>query len=107
MLSKILRSGKGSIIQSQVRFISSKAQLKTTTESVQLRGTFLEGKKADLPTMIWFSDLVEPSENFKKFFTMEGNKILDVRNVWLLDYRNMGDSDHHASFDMHVSDLFV
>ena len=53
--------------------------------------------------MIWFSDLVEPSENFKPFFEKEGNKVLDVRNVWLLDYRNMGNSDHHSSFDMHVS----
>jgi pimeloyl-ACP methyl ester carboxylesterase len=50
--------------------------------------------------MIWFSDLVEPAENFTKFFTQEGSKILDVRNVWLLNYRNMGDSDHHSSFDM-------
>ena len=50
--------------------------------------------------MIWFSDLIEPAENFKKFFTQEGSKILDVRNVWLLNYRNMGDSDHHSSFDM-------
>jgi len=23
-----------------------------------------------------------------------------VRNVWLLNYRNMGDSDHHSSFEM-------
>ncbi len=26
--------------------------------------------------------------------------MLDVRNVWLLDYRNQGNSDHHASYDM-------
>ena len=53
-----------------------------------------------MPTMIWFSDLVEPASNFKDFFMREDNKILDVRNVWLLDIRNMGDSDHHGSFDM-------
>lgn len=88
------------MVGTQLRMISSKAQKKTSTESVQLRGTFLKGKKADLPTMIWFSDLVEPVENFEKFFKMEGNKILDVRNVWLLNYRNMGLSDHHSSFDM-------
>jgi pimeloyl-ACP methyl ester carboxylesterase len=74
--------------------------LKSDTNSVQLRGTFLQGKRSDLPTMIWFSDLVEPSENFKKFFEMQNSKILDVRNVWLLDYRNMGNSDHHESFAM-------
>lgn len=50
--------------------------------------------------MIWFGDLVEPAANFKGFFSRDDNKILDVRNVWLLDYRNMGDSDHHPSFDM-------
>jgi hypothetical protein len=77
--------------------------LRTDTNSVQLKGTFLQGKKSDLPTMIWFADLIEPSENFKKFFTMEGSKVLDVRNVWLVDYRNMGESDHHASFAMQVS----
>jgi pimeloyl-ACP methyl ester carboxylesterase len=43
---------------------------------------------------------MEPVENFKSFFTNPKNKVLDNRNVWLLDYRNMGNSDHHASFDM-------
>jgi len=50
--------------------------------------------------MIWFSDLVEPVENFIPFFSAPEHKILDIRNVWLLNIRNMGDSDHHGSFDM-------
>lgn len=50
--------------------------------------------------MIWFADLVEPAENFRAFFNRPDNKILDVRNVWLVDYRNMGNSDHHESFSM-------
>ena len=82
------------------------AQKKESTESVQLRGTYLKGRKHDLPTMIWFSDLIEPVENFEKFFTKNDNKILDVRNVWLLNYRNMGHSDHHESFDMNVRIIF-
>lgn len=53
--------------------------------------------------MIWFSELLEPAENFEPFFSRPDNKILDVRNVWLLNIRNMGTSDHHASFDMTVS----
>jgi hypothetical protein len=53
--------------------------------------------------MIWLSDLLEPAENFQKFFTRPDNKILDVRNVWLLNYRNFGDSDHHESFALDVS----
>jgi hypothetical protein len=67
---------------------------------VELRGTFLKGRRADLPTMIWFSDLVEPVENFAPFFAKENHKILETRNVWLLNIRNMGDSDHHESFAM-------
>lgn len=67
----------------------------------------MKGKRHDLPTLIWFSDLVEPVENFEKFFTKDGNKILDVRDVWLLNYRNMGDSDHHSSFSMDVSNYLL
>jgi hypothetical protein len=63
-----------------------------------LRGTFLEGRNKDLPTLIWLPDLIEPAENFHKFFSRDNNKIKDVRNVWLLNYRNFGDSDHHDSF---------
>jgi len=76
------------------------AQLKTSTDSVELRGTFLQGRRSDLPTMIWFSDLVEPVENFENFFSNPKHKVLENRNVWLLNYRNMGDSDHHKSFAM-------
>jgi hypothetical protein len=55
--------------------------------------------------MIWFSDLVESAENFEAFFAKADNKILNTRNVWLVNYRNFGDSDHHESFDMNVSVL--
>ena len=57
--------------------------------------------------MIWLSDLLEPCENFQKFFTRPDNKVLDVRNVWLLNYRNMGDSDHHESFALEVLFCFI
>jgi pimeloyl-ACP methyl ester carboxylesterase len=50
--------------------------------------------------MIWLPELVEPAENFKPFFTNPANKISSVRNVWLLNYRNQGGSDHHHSYDM-------
>ncbi len=70
---------------------------------VKLRGKLLKGTRPDLPTMIWFSDLLEPCSNFETFFKSEGSKILSVRNVWLLDYRNMNESDHHESFDLEVS----
>ena len=53
-----------------------------------------------MPTLIWLSELVEPCENFEKFFTRADNKVLDIRNVWMLNARNQGDSDHHSSYDM-------
>lgn len=70
---------------------------------MKLRGRFIQGKEKDLPTLIWLSDLMEPAENFTKFFTREDNKVTELRNVWLLNYRNFGDSDHHDSFALDVS----
>jgi len=70
------------------------------SHDVKLQGTLLPGKGKDLPTMIWLPELVEPAENFQSFFTNPNNKISQLRNVWLLNYRNQGGSDHHASYDM-------
>jgi pimeloyl-ACP methyl ester carboxylesterase len=50
--------------------------------------------------MIWLPEIVEPAENFAKFFNRSDNKCKDVRNIWCLDYRNQGMSDHHESYDM-------
>ena len=71
-----------------------------STTDVKLQGTLLKGRQPDLPTMIWLPELTEPAENFRPFFAERKNKVLDVRNVWLLNYRNQGGSDHHASYDM-------
>lgn len=60
----------------------------------------IAGKQQDLPTMIWLPELIEPAENFQTFFENPKNKITQVRNVWLLNYRNQGASDHHESYDM-------
>ena len=73
------------------------------TNAVKLRGTHLAGKQKDLPTLIWLPELIEPAENFTTFFNREDNKIRDVRNVWCLNYRNQGSSDHSDSYDMEVS----
>ena len=53
-----------------------------------------------MPNLIWISDLIEPAENFTNFFMREDNKIRNVRNVWLVNPRNFGDSDHHDSFSL-------
>ena len=84
----------------QFRLFSAKMQRQTDTNAVKLRGTFLQGKQSDLPTMIWLPELTEPAENFEAFFNDSKNKVRQVRNVWLLNYRNQGDSDHHHSYDM-------
>jgi hypothetical protein len=52
--------------------------------------------------MIWLADVLEPAESFSHFFEREDNKILNYRNVWLVNYRNFGDSDHHDSFALEV-----
>jgi pimeloyl-ACP methyl ester carboxylesterase len=53
-----------------------------------------------MPTMLWFPEVMEPAENWEKWLQNSENKILDYRNVWLLNPRNFGDSDHHNSFDL-------
>ena len=50
--------------------------------------------------MIWLPELVEPAANFAPFFDTPRNKIRSLRNVWLLDYRNQGESDFHESYEM-------
>lgn len=70
------------------------------TGAVKLRGKLLKGRNSDLPTMIWLPELIEPAANFETFFNRPDNRIMDFRNVWLLDYRNQGDSDHHPSYSL-------
>jgi len=65
MLSKMIYGGvcnkTSSLVFSQSRMISSKAQKRASTNDVQLRGTFLKGRQPDLPTMIWIPELMEPA----------------------------------------------
>lgn len=53
-----------------------------------------------MPTLIWLPDLVEQAENFEQFFGDAKSKVRRLRNVWLLNYRNQGSSDHHDSYEM-------
>lgn len=76
------------------------ATLRDDTTKVELRGKQLHGESKDLPNLIWLPDLLEPAENFEKFFTKDSNKVKKVRNVHLLNYRNFGSSDHHESFEL-------
>lgn len=56
-----------------------------------------------MPTLIWLPEIAEQAENFEGFFNMKDNKIRSLRNVWLLNYRNQGGSDHCNSYDMDVN----
>jgi pimeloyl-ACP methyl ester carboxylesterase len=76
------------------------ASYQTDTSKVKLRGKFLKSRNDDMPTMLWFPEVLEPAENFEKWLEKPENEILNNRNVWLLNPRNFGDSDHHDSFDM-------
>lgn len=80
----------------------SRAKLVSTGE-VKLAGKFLPCSQPDMPTMIWLPEIAEQAENFEKFFSMPNTKIRSLRNIWLLNYRNQGGSDHCNSYDMDVS----
>lgn len=66
----------------------ARATVAANTESVKLKGKLIKGRQADLPTMIWLPEITEPAANFESFFKARSNRVLDVRNVVLLDYRN-------------------
>lgn len=75
---------------------------------MKIRGKYLKSKNEDMPTLLWFPEVLEPAENWENWFKRPENKILDCRNVWLLNPRNFGDSDHHSSFDLEevVNDVY-
>lgn len=75
------------------------------TTDVRLSGKFLPASQPDMPTMIWLPEIAEQAENFENFFNMPNNKIRSMRNIWLLNYRNQGGSDHCESYDMDVSKI--
>lgn len=86
--------------QQPLRFMLNGVRTAGSTADVRLRSTVLNSRGKDMPTMLWFSDIMEPAENFTKFFSRPDNKILNYRNVHLVNMRNQGDSDHHASYDI-------
>jgi pimeloyl-ACP methyl ester carboxylesterase len=60
----------------------------------------LRGNYNDLPNLIWFPEACDPIENWINFFTDPESRILDYRNVWLVNPRNFGNSDRNDSFDI-------
>lgn len=82
----------------QKRFLGQGATFQKENHQVKLKGKFLKARRPDMPTLIWLPEVMEPVENFEQFFTHPKNSILEYRNIWLLNPRNFGDSDHHSSF---------
>ena len=70
------------------------------TDIVKLKATKLTSHGKDMLTILQFSDLIQPAENFTIFFTRPESKILNYRNVHFVKIRNHGDSDQHTSYDM-------
>lgn len=89
-----------SFIKFQRKFIGQGATYQTDTSRVKLRGKLLKCKKPDMPTLIWLPEVMDQAESFEKFFTHPKNEALFNRNIWLLNPRNFGNSDHHDSFSM-------
>jgi pimeloyl-ACP methyl ester carboxylesterase len=84
----------------QKKFIGYGAFYQKESNKVKIRGKFLKSRNHDMPTLLFFPDVLEPAENFEKWFMNPLNKTLEYRNVWLLNPRNFGDSDHHDSYEM-------
>lgn len=84
----------------QRKFIGQGAVYQSDNNNVRLKGKLLKSRRPDMPTVIFIPELFNFAENYEKFFLNPNNKTLDYRNVWLVDPRNSGDSDHHDSLDL-------
>lgn len=67
---------------------------------MNLRGIYIKGNYLDLPNFIFLTEMCDPTVNWIDFFCAPENKILDYRNVWILNTRNFGNSDRNESFDL-------
>lgn len=86
------------LFKTQKMFLGQGALYQTDSSKVKLRGKLIKSNREDMPTMIMLPEMLENATNFEPFFNRPHNTILDYRNVWLLNHRNFGDSDHNSSF---------
>lgn len=91
-------SNSKNLFNFQKKFIAQGATYQTNQSNVKLRGKFLKSTRPDMPTLVFFPEILEEAESYEKFFADKNHGILDYRNVWILNPRNMGNSDHHDSF---------
>lgn len=51
------------------------ANFQTDSSKVKLRGKFLKSKRQDMPTMLWFPEILDQADNSADFFTHKLNKV--------------------------------
>jgi pimeloyl-ACP methyl ester carboxylesterase len=103
MFTKILRASYLPLTRgfaTQIYRLPGTSRVVSDTRHVTLRGTHIKGNFDDLPNLIFFPEMCDPSANWLEFFLDSNNNFLNYRNVWLVDPRNFGDSDQHPSFDL-------
>jgi pimeloyl-ACP methyl ester carboxylesterase len=98
MKNLLSRNSINNLFKTNKRNIASGATYQKDSKNVNLRGSFLKSRKPDMPTLIFFPEVMESVENYEKFFSDPQHSILDYRNVWILNPRNFGNSDHNDSF---------
>jgi len=79
--------------EKKISYLSGSPELVKDTKDVQLRGLRLKGNFEDLPNLIFFTDIFDSPESWLPFFMNDKHKILDYRNVFILNPRNFGLSD--------------
>ncbi|OMJ95715.1 hypothetical protein SteCoe_779 [Stentor coeruleus] len=77
-----------------LRYFSSK--FTQASDKLQLRGTLIKSTSNDMPTILAFPDLLENPDSLRPLFN---KKLLEVRNVWLLSYRNSWLSERNESME--------
>ena len=82
-----------SLREKKISYLPGSPELQKDTKEVQLRGLRLKGNFEDLPNLIFFTDMFDSVESWLPFFMNDKHKILDYRNVYILNPRNFGLSD--------------
>lgn len=79
--------------EKKISYLPGTPELQKDTKEVQLRGLRLKGNYEDLPNLIFFTDIFDTPESWLPFFMNDKHRILDHRNVYILNPRNFGLSD--------------
>lgn len=82
-----------SLREKKISYLPGTPEMQKDTKEVQLRGLRLKGNFEDLPNLIFFTDIFDTPESWLPFFMNDKHKILDLRNVFILNPRNFGLSD--------------